>query len=133
MVSRCVWGGMVIIASLLSSWPISAADLDHSWENGKQEGTNPPMISSQKNHSSRFPPAYDHRSRRHYQYFPAVRVYHDAERGLYFYPRGHEWRIAVSLPSELRVKLGHCVTFEIEGDKPYVFNAQHKKQYPPGR
>ena len=133
MGSRYAWGVMVIIASLLSSWPIWAADRDCSWGNEKQEGTNPPMMSSQKSHLSTLPSAHGHRSRRQYQYFPSVRVYHDAERGLYFFPRGQDWRIAVSLPSELRVRLGHCVTFEIEGDKPYVFNARHKKQYPPDR
>jgi len=39
----------------------------------------------------------------------------------------------VSLPTNLRVKLGDYVTIDMDTDKPYTHFAEHKKKYPPGQ
>ena len=69
--------------------------------------------------------------RRQYRYYPSQKVYHDSDRGLYFYLKGHNWEIGASLPSHMRADLGESVTIELDTDKPYVHNADHVKKYSP--
>ena len=69
--------------------------------------------------------------RRQYRYYPSQKVYHDFDRGLYFYLKGHNWEIGASLPSHMRADLGESVTIELDTGKPYVHNADHVKKYPP--
>ena len=69
--------------------------------------------------------------RHQYRYYPSQKVYHDSDRGLYFYLKGHNWEIGASLPSHMRADLGESVTTELDTDKPYVHNADHVKKYPP--
>ncbi len=76
-------------------------------------------------------PAHGYRAKRQYQYYPAQKVYHDSEKGLYFYLKGDNWEVGASLPSHLRAGLGESVTLELDTDKPYVHNAEHVKKYPP--
>ena len=76
-------------------------------------------------------PAHGYRAKHQYRYYPDQKVYHDAERGLYFYLKGDNWEVGASLPSPLRSALGGSVTMELDTDKPYVFNAEHVKKYPP--
>lgn len=129
---RTTTWGLAWLSLLWLSTPVLASDRGlFEWGQNRAQPTFP-IALSQTNAPEPHAPASYHRSIRHYYYFPSVCVYHDADRGLYFYPRGSEWRIAVSLPSELRMQLGDYVTFEIAGDKPYILNAQHQKQYPPG-
>lgn len=125
------WGVAIISVVLLLASPMIAADLVFAWDNGQHTGSTLLLVSDHGDKAPSYQYAYDNRSMRQYHYFPSVCVYHDADRGLYFFPRGHEWRIAVSLPGELRGRLKDYVTFEMDNDKPYIFNDQHKKQYPP--
>ena len=75
--------------------------------------------------------AHGYRAKHQYRYYPDQKVYHDAERGLYFYLKGDNWEVGASLPSPLRSALGGSVTMELDADKPYVYNAEHVKEYPP--
>jgi hypothetical protein len=76
-------------------------------------------------------PAHGYRAKHKYRYYPSQKVYHDSDRGLYFYLKGDNWEIGASLPSHMSADLGESVTIELDTDKPYVHNADHIKKYPP--
>ena len=78
-------------------------------------------------------PAHGYRAKHHYRYYPSSRVYHDAERGIYFYLKGDNWEVGASLPGSLRVGLGDSVSLELDTDKPYLYHDDHVKKYPPGK
>jgi len=42
------------------------------------------------------------------------------------------WKVSVSLPSSLKVKLGNHVSIEMDTDKPYRDFKKHKAKYPHG-
>jgi hypothetical protein len=76
-------------------------------------------------------PAYGYRAKYTYYYYPTAQVYFDITRKIYFYMDGTSWRMAVSLPTHLRVALADHVTIEMDSDKPYSKHEIHKKKYPP--
>jgi hypothetical protein len=41
--------------------------------------------------------------------------------------------MSVSLPVEVRVRLGDHVNIEMDTDRPYTHFEMHKKKYPPGQ
>lgn len=127
-----IWSIILISASLILSSSGFSADFDASRMNAQRVHIDSSWAPLPENSYSIYSAGYHHRSMRQYQYFPSVCVYHDAHRGLYFFQRGQQWCIAVSLPSDLRTKLGEYVTFIMDSDQPYLFNDQHKKQYPSG-
>jgi hypothetical protein len=90
---------------------------------GKKKKTGPPAHA----------PAHGYRAKHQYRYFPSAHVYFDVNRKLYFYLRGGNWEAAISLPGELKVKLGSYVSIELETDKPYKYHKQHRTKYPPGQ
>ena len=73
--------------------------------------------------------ANSYRAKYQYSYYPSQNVYHDPDRGLYFYLKGDRWEVGASLPSHLRAGLGESVTLDLETDKPYVHNAEHVNKY----
>jgi hypothetical protein len=78
-------------------------------------------------------PAHGYRAKYGYRYYPGALVYFDVDRKLYFYMQNGDWKVGVSLPDSLRVKLGDSVTIEMDSDKPYTEFAAHKAKYPPGQ
>ena len=54
---------------------------------------------------------------------------YDVERKSYFYLEGNNWRVGVSLPDNLNVRLGSYVTIGMDSDKPYTSFEVHKRQY----
>ena len=81
------------------------------------------------------PPAHAkaHGLRRQYRYYPGAEVYFDLSRRVYFFYSGGSWQVNASLPSSLKVKLGSAVSIEMDSDKPYLHNRDHRKKYPPGQ
>ena len=69
----------------------------------------------------------------HYKYFPSAQVYFDVSRNVYFFLDGNQWRMSVSLPDRLRLKIGEYVEISTDTDKPYEKFNVHKKKYPPGQ
>ena len=65
-------------------------------------------------------PAHGYRAKYKYNYYPQANVYYDATRKLYFYAEGGNWRASVSLPINLKLRLGDHVTIEMDSDKPYM-------------
>ena len=78
-------------------------------------------------------PAHGYRAKHAYAYYPDAYVYFDISRKLYFYLDGDKWRMSVSLPDSLRLRLGEHVTIEMDSDTPYSYFDSHKKKYPPGQ
>ena len=78
-------------------------------------------------------PARGLRAKQAYQYYPSANVYFDPVKKVYFYLSGGVWKFGLSLPLSLKVKLGDHVSLELDTDKPYLFNAEHKRKYPPGQ
>ena len=78
-------------------------------------------------------PAHGYRAKYHYKYFPSAQVYFDASRNVYFFLDGNQWRMSVSLPDRLRLKIGEYVEISTDTDKPYEKFNVHKKKYPPGQ
>jgi hypothetical protein len=78
-------------------------------------------------------PAHGYRAKYNYRYYPGCRVYHCAQRGLYFWLRGDNWEVGASLPSNLQASLGDFVGLELDTDKPYRDHAEHARKYPPGQ
>lgn len=76
-------------------------------------------------------PAHGYRAKHAYEYYPDAYVYFDISRKLYFYLDGDTWRMSVSLPDRLRLRLGEHVTIEMDSDTPYSYFDSHKKKYPP--
>ena len=132
MRNTTVWGIIVISVFFLLSSDAFAGTLSFSWGGSQQTETAPTVSKAKKNGPPAHAPAHGYRIKHQYRYFPSASVYHDTSRGLYFYLGGSGWQVAASLPQDLKVRLGSSVSIEMETDKPYLYNDQHKKQYPPG-
>ena len=78
-------------------------------------------------------PAHGYRAKHRYRYYSASRVYYERERGIYFYYKDGEWRVSVSLPSSIRIDVDDYVTLEMDTDKPYEWDHDVMKKYPPGQ
>ena len=75
--------------------------------------------------------AHGYRAKHTYRYYPSANAYYDVERKAYFYLEGNNWCMGVSLPDNLRVRLGNHVTVEMDSDKPYTRFEEHKRKYLP--
>jgi hypothetical protein len=78
-------------------------------------------------------PAHGNRAKHSYRYFPAERVYFDQGGGLYFYYRDGKWQMSASLPITIRVSVNNFVTLEMDSDRPYEYDNEVVKRYPPGQ
>jgi hypothetical protein len=78
-------------------------------------------------------PAHGYRAKHRYRYYPSSRVYYAEDRGVYFYYRGGEWRVSASLPSYIRIDAGDYVTLEMDNDRPYEYQGEVERRYPPGQ
>mgnify|MGYP001157880386 CR=1 FL=1 len=96
--------------------------------------TNPPAYhgSGYQHGPPAHAPAHGYRAKYRYYYYPDVSVYFDLDRRLYFYlDRG--WRVAATLPRDLRVGLYGPVRLELDLDEPYRRYDEHRHKYPPGQ
>ena len=73
--------------------------------------------------------AHGYRAKHTYRYYPSANAYYDVEKKSYFYLEGNNWRVGVSLPDNLNVRLGSYVTIGMDSDKPYASFEAHKSQY----
>lgn len=78
-------------------------------------------------------PAHGYRAKHVYYYYPDAYVYFDISRKAYFYLEGDIWRMSVSLPLSLHVRLDEHVVIEMDSQKPYTHFKSHKKKYPKGQ
>jgi surface antigen len=73
-------------------------------------------------------PAYGHRARYTYYYYPAYQVYFDIHRNLYFYADGRHWK--TSRVSPIRAKRVETVVLTMRTDKPYHYHGDVRRHYP---
>ncbi|MEW5733394.1 MAG: hypothetical protein AB1921_00990 [Thermodesulfobacteriota bacterium] len=78
-------------------------------------------------------PAWGYRAKHQYRYYPDRNVYYDSERKMYFYISGDGWKVAASLPVGTSIAGLDYVEIEMDSDKPYTENAEHREKYPPGQ
>ncbi len=106
-----------------------------SVSNGQVQNPAPAVYQPVQNGPPAHAPAYGYRAKHMYmyQYYPSVSVYRDTGTGMYFYLSGSNWQVGATLPDALKVNLGSSVTLEMDTDKPYIYNDQHRQQYPPGQ
>jgi hypothetical protein len=90
-------------------------------------------VKPHKNGPPPHAPAHGYRAKHAYRYYPAVEVYFDVAKKVYFYFEGSNWKVSASLPRHLAIRLGDYVTLEMDTDKPYSQHGKYKKHYPPGQ
>jgi hypothetical protein len=73
-------------------------------------------------------PAHGFRKQFAYQYYPAVNVYYDPARGVYFFLAGNQWQMSATLPTSINLNAHEAVSLEMTTDRPYLHNAKHIKQ-----
>lgn len=122
-----------ILVLFLTSALASADSFSFSWSNSQEQNQKPVVSESGKNGPPAHAPANGYRAKHMYHYYPSASVYRDTSTGMYFYLSGSNWQVGASLPDALKVGLGSSVTLEMDTDKPYIHNDQHKQQYPPGQ
>ena len=103
------------------------------WGQGSNSENQPAANELKKGGPPDHAPAHGYRAKHQYRYYPAKSVYYESARRLYFYLKGENWEIGASLPTGLKADLGDYVSIELDTDKPYIYYAEHIKQYPPGK
>ena len=124
---------LAVFVLLMTSPLVFADSLSFSWSNDQGHNQGPVVSESMPNGPPAHAPAYGYRAKHMYHYYPSASVYRDDSTGMYFYLSGSNWQIGATLPDALKVRLGNSVTLELDTDKPYIYNDQHKQQYPPGQ
>jgi hypothetical protein len=100
------------------------------WGKGSSSDDHEVVKKNKKQGPPAHAPAHGYRAKHQYRYYPSRSVYFDTGRGLYFYLKGDNWEVGVSLPGSLRVGLGDAVSIELDTAKPYIHHAEHVKKYP---
>jgi hypothetical protein len=75
-------------------------------------------------------PAHGFRRNRDYYYYPGANVYFRPSDRAWFYLDGGDWRIAVALPTGIRVNFTESVSLTMETERPYEYHAQVREHYP---
>jgi len=99
----------------------------------ESESSQKPSPSYRKGGPPPWAPAHGYRAKHHYRYYPSSRVYHDRDRGVYFCYKDGQWKMSVSLPSSIRVDLNNYVSLAMNTSKPYEWDHEVTKRYPPGQ
>ncbi len=95
--------------------------------------SSPPQDPYVKQGPPPWAPAHGYRAKHQYRYYPSSYVYFDVGRRLYFYYEGGHWRVSASLPGGIQIEVSDYVTLEMDTDKPYEYNTEVVKRYPPGQ
>jgi hypothetical protein len=91
-------------------------------------GRSPHPVISGKPGPPPHAPAHGFRKKFAYQYYPALNVYYDPARGVYFFLAGNQWQMSASLPTSISLHAHEAVSLEMTTDQPYLHNAKHIKQ-----
>ena len=108
---------------------IISFNLINTHEGGIQIGTNLVLAKGKKTGPPPHAKANGYRAKHTYRYYPSANAYYDVERKSYFYREGSNWRVGVSLPDNLNVRLGNYVTIGMDSDKPHTSFEEHRRQY----
>ena len=124
---------MFILVAFFNSSVVAGGSFTFKWGKDQEPDQQQVKHKKKKGGPPAHAPAHGYRAKHQYRYYPSQKVYHDTDRGLYFYLKGENWEVGASLPSRLKAALGESVTIELDTDKPYVHNSEHTKKYPPQR
>ena len=101
---------LVFITMLLFiSSNVFGGTISFSWGNDQKANPNPTVAKTKNNGPPDHAPAHGYRAKRQYKYYPSASVYHDFNKGLYFYLSGSNWQVRTTLPKDLRIRLGSSV------------------------
>ncbi len=67
----------------------------------------------------------------HYRYYPAIFVYFDPARKLYFFPDKKKWKTAATIPARFKIRTRKAIVLDLATDKPFMLNKEHRVKYPP--
>ena len=123
--------GILIISALIGC-TATGSGVHVDWGD-KSKQTEHPEVKTKKGGPPPHAPAHGYRAKYNYRYYPSSSVYFDIYRKVYFYLEGKRWRMSISLPKELRLRIGDYVSIEMNTDKPYKYYNDHKRKYPPGQ
>lgn len=129
----CVFVACAFVVISLSACKTTGGGFGAAWGEPKHSNHGHSNSGHQKSGPPAHAPAHGYRAKHKYHYYPASEVYFDTQRGVYFYLSGRNWKMSVSLPGDLDIRLDHHVSIEMDTDKPYKHHKKHKKKYPPGR
>jgi hypothetical protein len=115
-----------VLVLLAAACPVSAGsqvDLSVSIHLGKQSPPPPPaVIVVEEDHHHGPPPwapAHGRRAKQAYYYYPASGIYYRPADRTWFYLEGENWSVGAVLPSHIHVNFDHCVSVELDDDRPY--------------
>ena len=130
----CFRSGVVLGLALLLSGCLISAQGDRHGRVVITDGNPPHRPTAHKPGPPPHAKAHGHRAKYNYRYYPDSGIYFDTGRSVYFYlDSGGAWRMTVSLPRSLNIRLGDHVSIEMEADRPYGKYHEHKKKYPAGK
>lgn len=64
-----------------------------------------------------------------YRYYPSGDVYFDPVRSLYYFLSANQWKVSPKLPDPLKIHLQNPVIIDMDGDRPYEYNEDHRSKY----
>jgi len=121
---------LILLSCVLFVFSIAACA---TYEGGYEAG----VYAGEEAHTKGGPPphapAHGYRAKHTYRYYPDACVYFDISRKIYFYLEGDNWRVSVSLPHHLSVRLDDYAVIGMDSDRPYTDSKKHKQKYPPGK
>jgi len=120
-----------ILAVFFNSSAIAGDSITFKWVKNQETDQHQLNHKHKKAGPPTHAPGHGYRAKHQYRYYPSQKVYQDTDRSLYFYLKGDNWEVGVTLPSHVRSELAESVNIELYTDKPYVHNAEHIKKYPP--
>ena len=74
-------------------------------------------------------PAYGHRAKHAYHFYPALGIYVNLSAGTYFYMSGGRWMATAQLPPSIVLGSHDFVSLELATDKPYLLYKEHEVKF----
>lgn len=124
---------LAFILCFCANWSFAGGQFSISWGDNTSGVRSTTGVQTDSSAPPAHAPAHGHRAKQRYDYYPDACVYFSPESGSYFYLEGSNWRVSASLPNDLKVRLGSSVSLELDTDRPYIYNQEHKAKYPPGK
>jgi len=109
--TACIWAFLPFVA-----WGC-VISLSRPWRPG---GRTHPAYEMENAGPPPHAPAHGYRRKYSYLYYPTSNVYYSAERKAYFYLDGNGWKMGVTLPASVQIKVQEGVVVELDTDLPYA-------------
>lgn len=117
-------------ATLLAIGCESGVQVDIDPSHGDDHHSEPSAREHRGNGPPDHAPAHGYRRKYEYQYYADSNVYHDRERGMWFWIEGDGWEVGVELPDHVYVGDEAPMTIELEHSTPALADEDDRH---PGR